>query len=79
MRHVCLTVSLQHHFCPVAAFFRAHAAGDVCLMTWCHQDWALAEHWGGWMERTQTQAEGAEFCDFKWRAESPSRYASKAR
>ncbi len=57
-------------YCPVAEFFRAHEAGDVCLNTWCHQDWALAEHWGGWMERTQTQAEGAAFCDFKWRAKS---------
>ncbi len=65
-----LAFNITH--CPIAAFFRARNAGDVCLRTWCHQDWALAEHWGGWMERTQTQAEGAEICDFKWRASSAS-------
>ncbi len=54
--------------CPVAEYLREQGAVDVGLRTWCHQDWALAEYWGGWMERTQTRMEGADICDFLWRA-----------
>lgn len=54
--------------CPIAEYLREHNAADIGLRTWCHQDWALAEYWGGWMERTQTRMEGAEACDFRWRA-----------
>jgi ubiquinone biosynthesis protein len=58
--------------CPVADFFRSEGAADVCAGTWCTQDFALAELWGGALELTGTLAGGAERCDFRFRSASRS-------
>ncbi len=54
--------------CPAAEVFAVAGLPDLCVATWCSQDFALAEAWGGTLERTQTIAEGADRCDFRWRA-----------
>ncbi|MEW6270184.1 MAG: L-2-amino-thiazoline-4-carboxylic acid hydrolase [Thermodesulfobacteriota bacterium] len=52
--------------CPIAEYFRAHDATDVCVGTWCNLDFALAESWGGRLVREGTLAGGATRCDFRW-------------
>lgn len=56
--------------CPVASYLRAEGLGELCVDTWCSLDFALAQQWGSRLERTETLAEGAERCDFRWHVES---------
>lgn len=53
--------------CPVADYFHQQNASDLCVGTWCNLDFALAEMWGGWLERTTTLANGDTQCDFRFR------------
>lgn len=56
--------------CPVASYFQMQLppqeAAAVCEGTWCNQDYALAEVWGGMLVRTGTRAGGVEHCDFRF-------------
>ena len=61
-------ISLDMLRCPVAEFFQTQHATDVCLGTWCNLDFALAEMWGGQLERTGTLAAGCTHCDFRFKA-----------
>ena len=58
------TETIEVQRCPVADYLRAQNAADLCIDTWCNQDFALAEAWGGELRRTQTIAGGASHCDF---------------
>ena len=59
-------IAVTMHRCPVADYLRAHDAGDLCLGSWCNMDYALAELWGGSLQRTGTLAGGARECDFRF-------------
>lgn len=61
-------ISLDMRRCPVAEYFTGHGAPDLCVGTWCNLDFALAELWGGWLERSQTLAGGDRHCDFRFKA-----------
>lgn len=54
--------------CPVAdqmqALLPEQEARNLCVATWCNQDYAAAELWGGRLERSGTIASGADRCDF---------------
>lgn len=52
--------------CPVARYFAKQGAADLCVGSWCNQDFALAEMWGGRLQRTGTLAGGASHCDFRF-------------
>ena len=52
--------------CPVAEFFASHDASELCVQTFCRLDFALAQTWGGQLQRSGTIASGAERCDFRW-------------
>ncbi|MBZ0281374.1 MAG: L-2-amino-thiazoline-4-carboxylic acid hydrolase [Anaerolineae bacterium] len=52
--------------CPVAEYFRSQRLRELCVGSWCNQDYALAEMWGGKLERKHTLAAGDEYCDFRW-------------
>ncbi len=52
--------------CPVAEYFRSYDLGQLCMGTWCGQDYAFAELWGGRFERGGTLVEGADRCDMRW-------------
>ena len=50
--------------CPVADYFTSRGLPDLCVATWCNQDYALAEMWGGRLLRKGTIAGGGDSCDF---------------
>ncbi len=53
--------------CPVASYLQKQNAADLCTGSWCNLDFALAEMWGGKLERTGTLAEGRVHCDFHFK------------
>lgn len=61
-------ISLDMLRCPVAEYFQAQDASDLCFATWCNLDFPLAEMWGGKLDRTQTLVTGGSFCDFRFKA-----------
>jgi ubiquinone biosynthesis protein len=61
-------ISFNIKKCLIAEYFRSQSATDLCVGTWCNLDFALAEMWGGRLERTQTLATGNPFCDFRFKA-----------
>jgi hypothetical protein len=63
-------VSLDMLRCPIASFFSQQGAADLCVGTWCNLDFALAETWGGQLERTTTLAAGDGRCDFRFSAKA---------
>lgn len=60
-------ISLDVLRCPVAEYFNAQNASDLCLATWCNLDFPLTEMWGGKLERAQTLASGDRRCDFRFK------------
>lgn len=61
-------IAIDMHRCPVADYLRAQGAADLCVGSWCNMDYALAEMWGGWLERRGTLAGGEPRCDFRFKA-----------
>ncbi|MDQ6804904.1 MAG: L-2-amino-thiazoline-4-carboxylic acid hydrolase [Actinomycetota bacterium] len=59
--------SLDMHRCPVADYLGSRGAADLCAGSWCNLDYALAEMWGGTLERSGTLVAGAGCCDFRFR------------
>jgi hypothetical protein len=53
--------------CPVASYFRAQGAADLCLASWCNLDYALAELSRETLVRTKTLVSGNDRCDFRVR------------
>jgi hypothetical protein len=51
--------------CPVAEFFRAQGAADLCLASWCNLDYALAEMTQDGLARSKTLVGGEGRCDFR--------------
>jgi len=60
--------SLDMQRCPVADYLGSRGAADLCAGSWCNLDYALAEMWGGTLERSTTLVTGASCCDFRFRA-----------
>ncbi len=65
-------ISFNIKRCVVAEYFRGQGAADLCVGTWCDLDFALAEMWGGWLERTETLASGGPSCGFRFKAPTPN-------
>lgn len=59
--------SLDMQRCPVADYLGSRGAADLCAGSWCKLDYALAEMWGGTLERSGTLVGGASCCDFRFR------------
>ncbi|MBL6748913.1 MAG: L-2-amino-thiazoline-4-carboxylic acid hydrolase [Nevskia sp.] len=53
--------------CPIADYFESQGASDLCVGTWCNLDFALAEMWGGRLERHETLSAGCARCDFRFK------------
>ena len=58
--------SLNMLRCPVADYLGQRGASDLCSGSWCNLDYALAEMWGGTLERSSTLVLGADCCDFRF-------------
>ncbi len=59
--------SLNMLRCPVADYLGSRGAADLCAGSWCNLDYALAEMWGGTLERSGTLVSGSTCCDFRFR------------
>lgn len=64
--------SLDMQRCPVADYLGDRGAADLCAGSWCNLDYALAEMWGGTLERSGTLVGGASCCDFRFRVPADS-------
>jgi hypothetical protein len=51
--------------CPIADFFRAEGAVDLCTASWCNLDYSLAELTHEKLVRTKTLVRGDDRCDFR--------------
>jgi len=51
--------------CPIADYFRAQGAVDLCSASWCNLDYALAELTHEKLARTKTLVRGDDRCDFR--------------
>lgn len=51
--------------CPVANYFRAQNAADLCVASWCNLDYALADLTHDKLVRTETLVSGQDRCDFR--------------
>jgi L-2-amino-thiazoline-4-carboxylic acid hydrolase len=60
--------SLNMVRCPVADYLGQRDAADLCAGSWCNLDYALAEMWGGRLQRSSTPVAGADCCDFSFHA-----------
>lgn len=63
------SVAFNVRRCPIAEYLQAHDAADLCVASWCNLDYALAEMWGGHLERSGTLAGGDDLCDFRFIAD----------
>lgn len=61
-------ISFDMQGCVVAEYFQTQDAEDLCVGAWCNLDFALAEMWGGWLERSEAIAAGSPRCDFRFKA-----------
>jgi L-2-amino-thiazoline-4-carboxylic acid hydrolase len=59
--------SLDMQRCPVADYLGSRGAADLCAGSWCNLDYALAEMWGGTLERSGTLVAAGSCCDFRFR------------
>ena len=51
--------------CPVASYFRARNAADLCVASWCNLDYPVAEMTHETLVRTRTLVSGNDRCDFR--------------
>ena len=52
--------------CPFAEFYKSQDAAGICRFAACGLDHDLAREWNVGFERTNTIADGGEWCDFRF-------------
>jgi hypothetical protein len=57
--------------CPVAEYFRARDAADLCVSSWCNLDFPLGEMLGWKLTREKTLVLGDDRCTFRWKPVAP--------
>ncbi len=60
-------IAFDVHRCPAASYFAAQGLSELCVSSWCNLDYPLAEQWGVVLDRSQTLAGGASYCNFRFR------------
>lgn len=72
------TVAFDVHRCPAADYFARQGLSDLCVSAFCNLDFPLADRWGVTLERSQTLADGATYCDFRFRPRSETESARRS-
>lgn len=62
-----VAVAFDVTFCPLADYFNDQGVPELTPYAACNLDHCLARAFGVELVRTQTIADGAEYCDFRWR------------
>jgi len=60
-------VSFDVTLCPFADYFKDQGVPELTPHAACNLDFATARAYGVELVRTQTIADGAEHCDFRWK------------
>lgn len=66
---------VNYHSCQMHQFVEAQGAKEFAPFI-CMSDIVLSEEYGWGLQRTQTLADGAEFCDFRFRCGQPTAITS---
>jgi hypothetical protein len=53
--------------CPLADYFKDEGVPELTEPAACNLDYRMAREWGVELVRTQTIADGAAHCDFRWK------------
>ena len=64
------TIAYDVTACPLQAYYHSLDAPHVCRAAACQLDHRMADEWGVSFRRTQTLAEGASRCDFRFHLKS---------
>jgi hypothetical protein len=64
--------------CPLADYFKEQGAPELTVHAACNLDYCAARELGVDLIRTQTIADGAEYCDFRWKFPAHRERAQKA-
>ena len=56
--------------CPVAEYFASQGLSNLCVSTFCNLDYPLADVWDVILERPNVLAEGAKYCNFKFKSKN---------
>jgi hypothetical protein len=59
-------VAFDVTICPLADYFKEQGLPELTVHAACNMDYCLARELGVDLVRSQTIADGAEFCDFRW-------------
>ena len=60
-------VAFDVTFCPIADYFKSQGVPELTEPAGGNLDYVMAREWGIELVRTQTLAEGAAYCDFRWK------------
>lgn len=63
--------SLDGQRCPLAEDLGARGSTDLCTVSWCNVDYALAETWGAALQRSGSLVDGADHWDVRFRTKPP--------
>ena len=53
--------------CPLADYFKDQGVPELTPHAACNMDYRMAREYGAELFRTQTIADGSEYCDFRWK------------
>ena len=53
--------------CPYFNYFNDQGVPELAEAAACNLDYCMAHEWGVELVRTQTIADGAAYCDFRWK------------
>ncbi len=53
--------------CPLADYFKDQGVPELTVHAACNPDYCMAREFGVDLVRSQTIADGAEYCDFRWK------------
>ena len=71
-------VAFDVTLCPLADYLKDQGVPELTSHTACNLDYCAAREFGVDLVRTQTIADGAEYCDFRWKFPADRERSKKA-